>query len=88
MAETKGLRTLEELARLVYGKSENADGGAPTITPDVERCENPREVLEFAAIPRPSNCRFQVHGPLRSLASFQHPHALPRRRVFRRGDRL
>ena len=49
MAETKGLRTLEELARLVYGKSENADGGAPTITPDVERCENPREVLEFAA---------------------------------------
>ena len=49
MAETKGLRTLEELARLVYGKNDNADGGAPTITPDVERCENPREVLEFAA---------------------------------------
>ena len=49
MAETKGLRTLEELARLVYGKNDDADREAPTITPHVERCKTPQEVLEFAA---------------------------------------
>ena len=50
MAETKGLRTLEELARLVYGKNGDADREeAPTITPHAERCKTPQEVLEFAA---------------------------------------
>ena len=49
MAETRALRSIEEVARLVYGENSKAEGEVPIITPHVERCETPREVLQYAA---------------------------------------
>lgn len=48
MAEYTGkMKTLEEVAQLVYGDGK-VNGDAPAISPQIERCQTPQEVLDFA----------------------------------------
>ena len=46
------LRSIEEIAELTYGNGKDGwlrrDGKRPLITPEIERCQTPKDVLEFA----------------------------------------
>jgi glutamine synthetase len=49
MAEsTSKLQPLEVITRLAYGQDGERSNGGPVITPDVERCQTPQEVIEYA----------------------------------------
>lgn len=42
------LRSIDELAALVYDGGKRRDGRRPQITPNIKRCRNPKEVLDYA----------------------------------------